>query len=240
MEAYLLIPGALLASTIAGALGLGGGILLITLMPGLVPPGAILPLHAFTQLASNASRATFGWRHIDRTLLVPIVLGSALGAFAGAGLYQRIAVDWLPAAIGVIILVVIWAPLPRPKGPGFFSLALLGFYQTGLGMLAGATGPLGAAVLSRHNTQRDWLVVNTSVYMTINHLCRIAVFLIIGFVIGPWLPLLLGMICASITGSWLGTRLRAYLPQANFERWFRWVVSLLALRMIALAWLESM
>jgi uncharacterized membrane protein YfcA len=75
--------------------------------------------------------------------------------------------------------------------------------------------------------------------MTINHLFRIAVFLMLGFVIGSWLPLLLGMICASIVGSWLGTRLRAYLPQANFERLFRWVVSLLALRMIALAWLES-
>jgi uncharacterized membrane protein YfcA len=59
-----------------------------------------------------------------------------------------------------------------------------------------------------------------------------------GFVIGPWLPLLLGMICASVLGSWLGTRLRAYVPQANFERWFRFAVSLLALRMIAMAWLD--
>jgi len=234
----LLIPVALFASTLAGALGLGGGILLITLMPGFIPAGAILPLHAVTQLASNVSRASFGWRHIDFALLIPIALGSALGAIGGAGIYQRIAVDWLPAVIGMVVLLVLWVPLPRPKGSGVFALALLGFYQTGLGMLAGATGPLGAAVLSRYNTQRDWLVVNTSVYMTMNHLFRIGIFLLMGFVIGPWLPLLLGMICASVLGSWLGTRLRAYVPQANFERWFRFAVSLLALRMIAMAWLD--
>lgn len=213
--------------------------MLITLMPGFIPPGAILPLHAVTQLASNVSRASFGWRHVDFTLLLPIALGSALGALGGAGVYQRIAVDWLPAVIGVIVLLVMWAPLPRPKGSGAFPLALLGFYQTGLGMLAGATGPLGAAVLSRYNTQRDWLVVNTSVYMTMNHLFRIGIFMLMGFVIGPWLPLLLGMICASVLGSWFGTRLRMYVPQANFERWFRLAVSLLALRMIAMSWLDT-
>jgi len=207
-------------------------------MPGFIPPGAILPLHAVTQLSSNVSRASFGWRHIDFSLLAPIALGSALGAIGGAGVYQRIAVDWLPAVIGVVVLLVLWAPLPRPQGSGVFSLALLGFYQTGLGMLAGATGPLGAAVLSRYSTQRDWLVVNTSVYMTMNHLFRIGIFLLMGFVFGPWLPLLLGMISASVLGSWLGTRLRAYVPQANFERWFRFAVSLLALRMIAMAWLD--
>jgi len=153
-------------------------------MPGFIPPGAILPLHAVTQFSSNVSRAGFGWRCVDSTLLIPLALGSALGAIGGGGIYQRIAVEWLPAVIGVIVLIVLWAPLLRPKGAGVFALALLGFYQTGLGMLAGATGPLGAAVLSRYSTQRDWLVVNTSVYMTMNHLFRIAVFLAHGWAPG--------------------------------------------------------
>ena len=43
-----------------------------------------------------------------------------------------------------------------------------------------------------------------------------------------------GMVAASIAGSWVGTRLRHLVPQINFLRLFRWMVTLLALRMIAL------
>jgi uncharacterized membrane protein YfcA len=114
------------------------------------------------------------------------------------------------------------------------SLALLGFYQTGLGMVAGATGPVGAAVLLRRNTGRDWLVVNTAVYMALNHAIRVAAFLAIGFSFVTWWQLATGMIMAGIFGSWVGTRLRGFVPQLDFQRLFRWMVTLLALRMMAL------
>ena len=42
------------------------------------------------------------------------------------------------------------------------------------------------------------------------------------------------LIAAGICGSWVGTRLRHLVPQRNFQRLFRWLVTLLALRMIAL------
>ncbi|WP_116365190.1 sulfite exporter TauE/SafE family protein [Parahaliea mediterranea] len=234
MGEYLLLPLAFLTSALAGAIGMGGGVLLLTLMPGLVPAPAILPLHALTQLASNLSRAAFGWRHIDWRLEPAVAAGGTLGAAVGGGIYRSLSLDWLPAVIGVLILLLTWLPLPQPRGRGQGALALLGFYQTGLGMVAGATGPLGAAVLARYSVQRDWLVVNTAVYMSISHLLRGAAFGLMGFSLGPWLGLLAGMIGASVLGSWVGTRLRAYLPQANFQRWFRLLVSLLALRMIAL------
>ena len=42
----------------------------------------------------------------------------------------------------------------------------------------------------------------------------------------------LGMILAGIAGSWVGTRLRPRIPQLDFQRWFKWLVTLLALRML--------
>ena len=133
-----------------------------------------------------------------------------------------------------MILIITWVPLPQFRGGGAGALVLLGFYQTGLGMLAGATGPLGAAVLRHYNTGRDWLVVNTAVYMSVNHGLRALAFALLGFSFAPWLYLLLGMIVAVILGSWVGTKLRAYIPQATFQRWFKVLVSLLAVRMIVL------
>ena len=43
------------------------------------------------------------------------------------------------------------------------------------------------------------------------------------------------MVIAVTLGSWLGTRLRRFVPEINFQFWFRVLVSLLALRMILLS-----
>lgn len=238
MGEMLLIPIAFATSALAAVMGMGGGILLISLMPGLVPAAAIIPLHAATQLASNSSRAAFGWREIDTGIIPAFVVGAVAGAWLGSGIYQSLDMHWLPALIGLLILAFTWLPLPNIRGSGQLSLVLLGFYQTGLGMLAGATGPVGGAVLMRRNTQRDWLVVNTAVYMTLNHALRLAAFAAIGFSFAPWWNLLAGMVVAVIAGSWAGTRLRVLVPQMDFQRLFRIMVTLLALRMIALPFLS--
>ncbi len=234
MSEYWLIPISLLTSTVPAVFGMGGGVLLITLMPGLVPAGAIIPLHAATQLASNGSRAVFGWRNIDISLVLPFVVGGVAGALAGALVFSRLDLSWLPALIGAVILVITWVPLPLVRGSGNGPLLLLGFYQTGLGMLIGASGPLGAAVLANRDSRRDWLVVNTAVYMSANHLLRVAAFALMGFSFASYGLLLLGMIAGVVLGSWLGTWLRQFVPEVNFHLWFRILVSLLALRMIAL------
>lgn len=234
MSELVLIPIVFLTSCLTAVMGMGGGVLLIAVMPGLVPAAVIVPLHAATQLASNLSRAGFGWRDIDIGIIPAFVVGALAGAWLGAEVYQRLDMHWLPALIGLFILIFTWAPLPAVRGGGQLSLLLLGFYQTGLGMVAGATGPVGAAVLLRRNTARDWLVVNTAVYMTLNHAIRVAAFIALGFSFAAWWPLLSGMIVSSILGSWVGTRLRHLVPQMNFQRLFRWMVTLLALRMILL------
>ena len=165
-------------------------------------------------------------------LMLPFAVGAFFGALMGGQVYQSLQLDRLPAIIGAFILVITWIPLPGVRGGGNWTLALLGFYQTGLGMLIGATGPLGAAVLARRNLQRDWLVVNTSVYMSCSHLLKILAFGIMGFAFADYLWLMLGMILGVIAGSWVGTWLRQFIPEGNFQFWFKLMISLLAVRMI--------
>lgn len=234
MSELVLVPIVFATSCLTAVIGMGGGVLLLTLMPGLVPASAMLPLHALTQLASNVSRAGFGWRAIDMAIVPAFTCGALLGSALGAEIYQSLDLHLLPAFIGLFILVFTWLPLPLLRGGGQVAIALLGFCQTGLGMLAGATGPLGAALLLQRNCERDWLVVNTAVYMTLNHGIRVGAYFMIGFSYFPWWPLVTGMVVAGIIGSWVGTRLRHLVPQRDFHQWFRILVSLLAVRMIAL------
>jgi len=70
--------------------------------------------------------------------------------------------------------------------------------------------------------------------MSLNHALRVAAFALLGFSFAPWWPLLCALVAAVIAGSWVGTRLRRLVPQVDFERWFRVLVTVLALRMIAL------
>jgi uncharacterized membrane protein YfcA len=234
---FLLVPIAFFTSLVAGAIGMGGGVLLIALMPGLIPIAAIIPIHAITQLVSNVSRAAFGWRDIDWRLVPPVAMGSIAGAWFGAELYSSLDQRWIPALIGGIILFITWFKLPRPKGGNQIALILLGFYQTGLGMVAGATGPLGAAVLFKHNRDKDWLVVNTAAYMSLNHGLRMFAFGLLGFAFLPWLNLIVAMAIAVTLGSWVGTKIRGSIPQRNFQLWFKVLVTVLAVRMILMAFI---
>ena len=43
MEAYVLVAIAFFTSTLPAVIGMGGGILLISAMPGLLPAAAIIP-----------------------------------------------------------------------------------------------------------------------------------------------------------------------------------------------------
>ena len=225
-------------SLMTAVVGLGGGVVLMLLMPGLMPLAAIIPIHAVVQFISNFARVGFAFRHADLTLLLPLTLGSLLGAAIGSPAVDLVSFAVLPGVAGVMILLVVWLPLDRFLPQGGAALFALGLYQTGLGMVAGATGPLGAVVLNRITTEREWLVVNTGVYMTINHGIRTVAFGLLGFAFNAWWLTITVMSLAVIIGSWLGTRLRQSVPQTNFEAVFKWIVTVLALRMVILTVLE--
>ena len=59
---FVLCLVSFLGSLIAGALGLGGGVLVLATMANLLPPMALVPIHGVVQLGSNLSRAVLSWR----------------------------------------------------------------------------------------------------------------------------------------------------------------------------------
>lgn len=225
---------AFFTSAISATVGLGGGVILMLLMPGLLPLTTVIPIHAHVQLWSNVSRVCFGLHHVAWRLALPLLIGSSVGALMGYYWVDMISIAFLPMIAGIVILIVTWVPLPSALVPGTWSVTALGFYQTGLGMLAGATGPLGATVLSKINTEKEWLVINTGFYMTMNHGLRALTFGLLGFSFWQWWQVILPMSITCIVGSYVGTQLRRYLPQKNFALIFRWLITLLALRMMLL------
>ena len=232
METYFLIGVSFLTSTFTGIIGIGGGLMLISVMPGLLPAAAIVPVHGAVQLASNSSRVFFGLRHIEWRIFWPFLAGAAPGAIGGSSAVVHLSFDRLPLYLGIFVLFVTWIPVPKRsfRLPGHF--VFLGATQTLLSLFVGVTGPLTNAFLVREELPKDRLVVTHGSVMTVTHLCKIIVFSFVGFAYTPYLPLIGGMLVAVIAGSWFGTKIRDHLSEAFFRNIFKVLITLLSLRMI--------
>ena len=139
------------------------------------------------------------------------------------------------AILGLFILVFTWMPRisSAPSLPGKFTV--LGVFQTSLSLFIGIAGPLNMPFLLRENLGRDRTVITHSVQMTAMHTLKVITFGILGFAFWPYWKLVSGMIIAASAGSWLGTKLRGKIPENVFRQGIKFLITLLAFRMIAKA-----
>ncbi|PLX61039.1 MAG: sulfite exporter TauE/SafE family protein [Sedimenticola selenatireducens] len=213
-------------------LGLGGGLILIACMPGLVPPVAIIPVHSVAQLASNFSRAAFDFKSIRWEYGLSFFMGSLLGGILAAQLAVQINLDYIPLFIAAFILFNVWGSgidIGKKLKGEFFTI---GFLQTALGMLVGATGPMGHSTLIRKQVEKDQLVVTSALFMTITHAIKISMFMFLGFSFFQYWALCLGMAVAVIAGSYIGTHMRRRVPDRHFRIVLKLLLTILAVRMI--------
>ncbi len=228
----LLMLFAFLTSVLTAVMGLGGGLILIALMPGLLPPVAVIPVHAATQLVSNTSRALFAWGDIRWEFALSFLIGSIAGGLLAAKVATLLNLEYLPLLIAAFILFNVWGGGIRfresPKG----EFLTIGFVQTGMGMLSGTTGPLAQSTLVRKGLERDEIVATSAVFMSISHLIKLALFGVIGFSFAEYWPVMLAMIAAVIAGTWVGTRLRHRVPNEHFRVAIKWLLTLLAVRIV--------
>ena len=232
MGSLFLIVAAFFSSTLTATVGLGGGILLISLMPGILPAAAVVPVHGGVQLASNLSRAALGARHIRWPLVATYAAGALLGAAIGSQVVVTVPSGVLPVLLGVFVLLVTWVPKSwlALDWPGKFTT--VGAVQTFVSLFVGAAGPLVSPVLLRAGLSRDSIVVTHGAMMSLLHALKLATFGFLGFSLTPYLPLMAGMIVSAFLGSWAGTRLRSKVPEGRFRKILKIALTLLALRLI--------
>ena len=107
---FVLCLVSFLGSLIAGALGLGGGVLVLATMANLLPPMALVPIHGVVQLGSNLSRAVLSWRQTLMSIVTPFFIGTIIGAAVGAQFVVALPKSLLQLLIAVFILASTWLP----------------------------------------------------------------------------------------------------------------------------------
>ncbi|EGH00235.1 hypothetical protein imdm_1311 [gamma proteobacterium IMCC2047] len=223
----------LLTSTLAGMMGLGGGTLLIAIMPVYLPGNAIVPIHGIVQLASNSSRMLFSLNAVAWNLVGRFIVGSLFGIAVIGLLLANIPTRYIPVFIALYILLNIWVPPFSRLVRKYENFYIVGLVQGGLGLLIGATGPLAVPLLVKTLAgDKDRVVATNAFFMGFSHFAKIIVFGLIGFSFGGYLWLLVFMIVGAIVGSWLGTRLRGKINSELFAKLLNYVLTGLAFNML--------
>jgi len=95
-------------SVVTATLGLGGGLLLIAILPSFLPLNALIPVHGLAQISSNLSRAYFGYKDIQYSVIPKFLAGSLVGVGLFALLLNLMSIKYIPLFIGTYILLSLW------------------------------------------------------------------------------------------------------------------------------------
>lgn len=236
MLTALLCLAAFATSAISGALGLGGGTLLIGILfaVGMAPAEAV-PLFALVQLTANGSRSL---RYLDavepRALLWFCAMSIPL-AVAFAPWVVHLSGAWASTLLAAFIL---WSLLPGKTDDGSGAWPPSAAYATAgalngtIGMVIGATGLIVGRLLLQPGWSRARIVGTIAATQTVGHLIKIIGFGIAGSALFSQPMLAIGMALAAIAGTQAGTHLGDKLPDRHFRRAFRWTLIVLAAHLL--------
>lgn len=221
-----------LTSTVAGIVGIGGGMMLIAILPSFLPLNALIPVHGLTQMSSNLSRAIFGYRDVQYEVIPKFLLGSFIGIAIFAGILNFISLEYVPLFIGAYILLSLWSEKFNEKIKKYESYFLAGFLQTGLSMVFGATGPLTMTLLLKDYKDKDKVVATGAALMSLTHILKVFVFMYFGFVFFDYIGIIVAMIIGAVAGSWAGTQLRDKIDGKKFTIILKVLLTALAIKVI--------
>ena len=221
-----------LTSTVAGVVGIGGGMMLIAILPSFLPLNALIPVHGLTQMSSNLSRAVFGYKDVQYEVIPKFLLGSAIGIGMFATVLTLISLEYVPLFIGVYILLSLWSEKFNEKIKRYESYFLAGFFQTGLSIVVGATGPLTMTLLLKDYKNKDKVVATSAALMSLSHILKVFVFMYFGFVFFDYIGIIIAMVIGAIVGSWVGTKLRNIIDGKKFTIILKVLLTTLAIKVI--------
>lgn len=225
-------------SMLTAALGAGGGVMLLAALALILPPAAIIPVHGLVQMGSNVNRTLMTWRHVDWHTILWFLPGVILGAWLASLFLVQLSLEVLQLTIAAFILFLCWGPkLPKMalSRPGTLVASLITTFAT---MFAGASGPLVAAFIKQQGGDRFRTVATFAASMSLQHAPKALVYGAAGFVFTQWVGLIILMIIAGFIGTWIGLHFLKRIDDQRFNQLFKWMLTLLALRLCWQAWVN--
>ena len=222
----------MLTSAFTAGLGVGGGAILLVLLPNFLAPSVVIPIHGATQLMSNASRLLFDWKTVSWPLARPYIPGALMGGVLGYFLLDLFEFNLLPLILGVFILVCTWTSIIRRMSILFDNMFLLGVFQTCASLFVGAIGLIMPPILIRQGLNRNQVISTQAAMVSFMHAFKVATYMAAGFAFRDHRQLMVLMLTGSAFGSYAGRFLRDAIPEQRGLWLMKWLVTVLALQLV--------
>lgn len=156
MTTYLLAGFIFLAAGfVQGLTGFGSALVAIPLLALIIDIKAAVPLCILNGLIITVYLAVQLRRYLDRTKILPLVLGSIPGVFVGVTLLKRVDSTVIRTGIGLLLIIYSLYNLlarPRPLNPARIWGYIAGFLTGAIGAAFSAGGPPTIV----YTTLTDW------------------------------------------------------------------------------------
>ena len=230
----ILILFSFFTSALSSATGMGGGVLLFTVMTLYFPINVIIPIHGIIQFFNNFLTLNLLKEHLKKSLMIPFLIGSIPGIIIAAFLVDKIIQTSTPQ---IIILCLIIYSLFRPRRLPDLELQHKNFIWVGfitgfLGIIAGAIDPVLAPFFVRKDLTKEEVIANKAAMQAIVHFAKIPVFLSLGFNYVPFLTFCLITNVACFFGTRFGILMLRKMSETVFLRVFKVALGLTGLRML--------
>lgn len=232
-----------LTSGMTAISGMGGGIILIGLMPMFMTASIIIPVHGASQFASNASRVWFGRKDLNLEYLKEFLIGAFLGAVIFGIAIRFISLELIPLFIGIYILLMQWSKTfdkLLKKANNFYVIA---FVQMGTALFVGVSGPMQIALLNKKYDDNNTIVTTGALMASIVHAVKLVVYGLMGFsFLAHWRVIVMMIVFATL-GSWVGVKLRGVIPIQWLKASLPILLTIIAIKiiidtMIKMGWIQ--
>jgi uncharacterized membrane protein YfcA len=223
---------------ISGIIGMGGGVLLLSIMTFFIDYTLLIPLHGIVQLVSNSSRTIYLRKSIRWDFFIPFILGAPTGFIIAFFILKEISnTNYYYLLLSFFILYAVFKPKKFPefrlKG---YQWSILGLFSGIQGSLIGATGPLIAPFYLRSDLKKEEIVATKAAQQIATHFLKIPLFLSLDFDYFKHIDLITGMCIAAVLGTYLGVKLLGKVNESAFKILFKSFLLIAAFRLLYKFW----
>lgn len=212
----ILAAGALLASTVSGVAGVGGGMVYLPILAEVVGMRLAVPYLSLLLLAGNFSRAWFARSGIDWKVLRAFLITAIPGAAVGALAYSYLPAVWIARILGAYLVIYVALNFLRVQWPKNATLPQISWIGIPAGVSSGVVGGAGLIVAPyflRYGLIKESFLGTEALAAAGTHVAKIAVWggtsvLTMKDVL-LLLPLAVLMVAGSYFGKVLVSRMRA-------------------------------
>ncbi|MBX2810997.1 MAG: sulfite exporter TauE/SafE family protein [Myxococcales bacterium] len=227
-----LVAVSFLTSAWTAAVGLGGGLILLSIMGLLLPPATLLPVHGAVQALSNGGRAMLLIRDISWPTIGWFIPGTAIGIAIGATMAVALPVEIFRAAIGGYIIVTAWRKLNLPLGASGWTMLLGGLLSGAVSTVVGASGPLTISIFRQAGLTPGALLATSALSMLLQHTGKVFAFVVLGVEVYSWAPFIVLMAASGFVGTAVGVQLQRRMSTMQFAWSLKWMLTVAGILLI--------